>query len=130
MLEERGLKWKNFHLLLAVTYRRNFPYKVSFLFLLHVIILLIEVKHSSGRNIECLGNLFPHVVKEEEISKVRDEWMMYESDGKVEEIRANNRGDQWWRPIFKMKTLIGERKYPKLEKLINSVLFLHYANSG
>ena len=79
--------------------------------------------HSSGRNIEYLASLFPHVVKEEEISKVRDEWMMYERDDKVEEIREHNRFDHWWRSIFKMKTLIGERKYPMLEKLIKSVVF-------
>ena len=30
-------------------------------------------KHSSGRNIDYLASLFPHAVKEEEISKVRDE---------------------------------------------------------
>ena len=30
---------KNFYLLLAVTCRRNFPYKISFLFLVHVFIL-------------------------------------------------------------------------------------------
>ena len=80
-------------------------------------------KHSSDRNIEYLASLFPHVVKEEEISKVRDEWMMYESDD-------HNRVDHWWRSIFKLKTLIGERKYPMLEKLIKSVLSLHHANSA
>ena len=81
---------------------------------------------SSGRNIEYLASLFPHVVKEEEISKVRDEWMMYERDDKVEEIREHNRFDHWWRSVFKMKTLIGERKYPMLEKLIKSVVFTSY----
>ena len=86
--------------------------------------------HSSGRNIDYLASLFPHVVKEEEISKVRDEWMMYESDDKVEEIGEHNRVDHWKRSIFKMKTLIGERKYPMLEKLIKSVLSLHHANSA
>ena len=77
-----------------------------------------------------MASLFPHVVKEEEISKVRDEWMMYESDDKVEEIGENNRVDHWWHSIFKMKTIIGERKYPMLEKLIKSVLFLYHANSA
>ena len=89
-----------------------------------------QKKHSSGRNIEYLASLFPHVVKEEEISKVLDEWMMYESDDKVEEIGEHNRIDHWWRSIFKMKTLIGERKYPMLEKLIKSLLCLHHANSA
>ena len=74
--------------------------------------------------------LFPCVVKEEEISKVHDEWMMYESDDKVEEIGEQNPVDHWWCSIFKMKTLIGERKYPMLGKLIKSVLFLHHANSA
>ena len=87
-------------------------------------------KHSSGWNIECLASLFPHVVKEEEISKVCDEWMMYESDDKVEEIGEHNRVDHWWRSIFKMKTLIGKRKYPLLENSIKSVLSLHHANSA
>ena len=50
-----------------------------------------------------------------EISKVRDELMMYESDDKVEEIGEHIRVDHWWHSIFKMKTLIGERKYPRLE---------------
>ena len=77
-----------------------------------------------------MASLFPHVVKEEEISKVRDEWMMYESDDKVEEIGENNRVDHWWHSIFKMKTIIGERKYPMLEKLIKSVLSLYHANSA
>ena len=53
---------------------------------------------------------------------------MYESDDKVEEIGEHNRVDYWWH-FFKMKTLIGERKYPVLEKLIKSVLSLHHANS-
>ena len=42
-----------------------------------------------------MENLFPHVAKEEEISKVRNEWMMYESDDKVEEIGEHNRADHW-----------------------------------
>ena len=40
-----------------------------------------------------MESLFPHVIKEEEISKVRDEWMTYESDDKVEEIGEHNRVD-------------------------------------
>ena len=55
---------------------------------------------------------------------------MYESDDKVEEIGQHDRVDHWWRSIFKMKTLIGERKYPMLENLIKSVLSLHHANSA
>ena len=51
--------------------------------------------HSSGRNIDYLASLFPPVVKEEEISQVRDDWMMYESDDKVEEIGEHNRVDHW-----------------------------------
>ena len=62
--------------------------------------------HLAG-TLKYLASLFPHVVKEEEISKVRDEWMMYESDDKVEEIGENNRVDHWWHSIFKMKTIIG-----------------------
>ena len=62
-----------------------------------------------------MASLFPHVVKEEEISKVRDEWMMYESEDRVEEIGELNRVDHWWYSIIKMKALIGERKYPMLE---------------
>ena len=77
-----------------------------------------------------MASLFPHVVKEEEISKARDEWMMYESDGKVEEIGGHNRVDHCWRSIFKIKTLIGERRYPILEKLIKSVLSLNHADSA
>ena len=42
-----------------------------------------------------MESLFPHVIKEEEISKVRDEWMTYESDDKVEEIGEHNRVDHW-----------------------------------
>ena len=38
-----------------------------------------QKKHSSGQNIGYLASLFPHVVKEEEISKVRYDWIMYES---------------------------------------------------
>ena len=72
-------------------------------------------KHSSGWNIEYLASLFLHVVKEEEISKVCDESMMYESDDKVEEIGEHNCVDHCWRSIFKMKTIIGKRKYPMLE---------------
>ena len=87
-------------------------------------------KAFSGRNIEYLAGLFPHTVKEEKISKVRDEWMMYESDDKVEDIGEHNRLDHCWRSIFKMKTLIGERNHPMLEKLIKSVLFLHHANKA
>ena len=62
-----------------------------------------------------MASLFPHVVKEEEISKVCDESMMYESDDKVEELGEHDCVDHWWHSIFKMKTLIGERKYPMLE---------------
>ena len=77
-----------------------------------------------------MASLFPHVVKEEEISKISDEWIMYESDDKVGKIGDHNRVDHWWRSIFKMKTLIGERKYPIMEKLIKSVLSLHHGNSA
>ena len=43
----------------------------------------------------------------------------------------NNLVDHWWDSIFEMKTLIGERKYPMLEKLIKSVLLpLHHVNSA
>ena len=87
-------------------------------------------KHLSGQNIENLARLFPHVVKEKEISQVCDEWMMHGSDDKVKEIGEKNRVDHWWRSIFKMKTLIGDRKYPKLEKIIKNLLSLHHANSA
>ena len=40
----------------------------------------------------------------------------------------SNLVDHWCDSIFEMKTLIGERKYPMLEKLIKSVLLpLHHA---
>ena len=55
--------------------------------------------------------------------------MLYESDDKVEEIVELNCVDHCWRFTFKMKTLIGERKCPMLEKLIQSLLPPHYANS-
>ena len=87
-------------------------------------------KHLSGQNIEYLARLFPHVVKEKEISKVCDEWMMHRSDDKVEEIGEKNRVDHWWRSIFKMKTLIGDRKSPKLEKMIKNLFSLHHVVSA
>ena len=43
----------------------------------------------------------------------------------------SNLVDHWCDSIFEMKTLIGERKYPMLEKLIKSVLLpLHHVNSA
>ena len=56
--------------------------------------------------------------------------MMYESDDKEEEIGEYSHVYLWWCSIFKMKTLIGERKYLVLEKLIRSVLSQYHANSA
>ena len=121
---------KNFLVAVSGYLQKKLPLKDKFLISAACLHPVNRKKHSSGRNIDYLASLFPHVVKEEEISKISDEWIMYESDDKVGKIGDHNRVDHWWRSIFKMKTLIGERKYPIMEKLIKSVLSLHHGNSA
>ena len=120
---------KNFLVVVSSYLQKKLPLQDKLLISAASLYPVNRKKHSSGRNMEYLATLFPHVVKQE-ISKFRDEWMMCESDDKVEEIGGCNHVDHWWHSIFKMKTLIGERKYPMLEKLIKSVLSLHHANSA
>ena len=117
---------KNFLVTVSSYLQKKLPLQEKLLISATCLHPVNQKKHSSGQNIEYLASLFPHAVKEEEISKVHDEWMMYESDDKVEEIGENNRVYHWWYSIFKIKTLIGERKCPMLEKLIKSVLSLHH----
>ena len=121
---------KNFLVVVSSYLQKKLPLQDKLLISAASLYPVNRKKHSSGRNMEYLATLFPHVVKQEEISKFCDEWMMYESDNKVEEIGVCNHVDLWWHSIFKIKTLIGERKYPMLEKLIKSVLSLHHANSA
>ena len=121
---------KNFLVTVSSYLQKKLPLQEKLLISATCLHPVNQKKHSSGRNIEYLASLFPHAVKEEEISKVHDEWIMYESDDKVEEIGEHNHVDHWWHSIFKMKTQIGERKYLMLEKLIKSMLFLHHGNSA
>ena len=83
----------------------------------------------SCRHIEYLAGLFPHVITENEVSNVRDEWVLYQSDDKVDILEEQSRADHYWHSVFSLKTLVGEKKYPLLEKLVKSILSLHHGNS-
>ena len=63
-----------------------------------------------------MASLFPHVVEGKEISKVCDEWMMCESDDKVEEIGEHNRVDDWWH-LFLNENPYWREKVPSFGKI-------------
>ena len=86
---------KNFLVAVSSYLQKKLPLQDNLLISAACLHPVNQKKHSSGRNIEYLASLFPCVVKEEEISKVHDEWMMYESDDKVEEIGEHNHADHW-----------------------------------
>ena len=78
MLEER-FAMKNFLVVFSSYLQKKLPLQDKLLISAACLHPVNWKKYSSGQNIEYLASLFPHVVKEEEISKVYDEWMMYES---------------------------------------------------
>ena len=79
---------------------------------------------------QVLAKSFPHVIPEEEVSLVQDEWKAYQADDDIVERERGMRIDHWWNSVFKLKTSFGQRKYPHLEKLVKSVLSLPNGNAA
>ena len=54
---------------------------------------------------------------------MKDQWLLYQSeaDDLVGEMVGDTRIGHWWRSIFEIKTLSGERKYSLIEKVVKSV---------
>ena len=82
------------------------------------------------KQIELLAKKFTHVIQETEVSKVKDEWKLYqaEDDAKIDVSKC--RIDHYWRKIFKFQLATGEPKYDNLSKLVKSVLSLHNGNAA
>ena len=81
--------------------------------------------------IEYLVKVFPQVIVEKKVSQVKDEWRLYqaEDDHKVLK-KPNQRVDNHWREVFKIKTTSGETKYNQFQKVVKSVLSLQNANAA
>ena len=88
-----------------------------------------KTKHSV-RSIKCLAKHFPHVVTENEISIVTDEWKLYQLESEENLTHQDGRIDHYWWNVFKIKTMSGDIKYPLLSKLVKSVLSLPHGNSA
>ena len=71
------------------------------------------------------------MIDEEKVSQVKDEWRLYqaEDDHKVLK-KPNQRVDNHWREVFKIKTTSGETKYNQFQKVVKSVLSLQNANAA
>ena len=81
--------------------------------------------------IEYLAKVFPQVIDEEKVSQVKDEWRLYQAEGDHKVLKkANQRGDHYWREVFKIKTTSGETKYSQLQKVIKSFLSLQNATAA
>ena len=72
MLEER-IAMKNFLVVVSSYLQKKLLLQDKLLISAACLHPVNRKKYSSGRNIEYLASLFPYFVKEEEISKVRDE---------------------------------------------------------
>ena len=90
--------------------------------------------HPDNRNhsksidqISFLATTFRHVIAENQVSRVKDEWKMYQAEIDIDNTKC--RIDHYWRKIFEYKLPSGETKYPNLSILIKSVLSLHHGNS-
>ena len=65
------------------------------------------------------------------MSQVKDEWRLYQAEGDHKVLKKpNQRVDNYWREVFKIKTTSGETKYNQFQKVVKSVLFLQNANAA
>ena len=79
------------------------------------------------KQLEYLAKKFGHVIAEKDVSRLKDEWKLYQADENIELMKC--RIDHYWRKVFKLKTLAGDFRYPTLWKLVKSILTLHHGNA-
>ena len=71
------------------------------------------------------------MVAEEKVSQVKDKWRLYQAEDEHKVLKKpNQRIDDYWHEVFKIKTTSGETKYNQLQKVVKSVLSLQNANAA
>lgn len=84
--------------------------------------------------IQRVGRAIPSV-NDDDIPIIFDEWCLYQKEelAGIDEENQNDdaklRVDHYWRRVFQKKTVSGEAKYPKLEKLVKVCLILPHGNA-
>lgn len=84
-----------------------------------------------------ISKKLPHVITEEEISLITDEWKIYQeadiplswSEESYEDETNSVRVDHYWRSVFQMKLSTGEVKFNILPKLVKTALALAHGNA-
>ena len=90
----------------------------------------LRIVEGSIRSIEYLPKVFPRVIKEEQLSQLKDEWLMYQVEPDNEIGNGDGRVDHYWRAVLAIKSYSGELKYTLLGTLVKSVLSLHHGNAA
>ena len=67
--------------------------------------------------LQYLNGLFPHAFTESKVPNVRDYWVLWQSDNKVDIFEEQSYTDNYQHSVFSLKTLFGE-KYPLLAKVL------------
>ena len=117
--------------------QRNFPLHSQFL---KDVVCLSSFVREQNWTVNSIGRLaahLPHIVSEQEITIIKDQWRVYQAETidenwiKDSETGKLKRLDHCWAKILKTVSLtIGSRKYNILSKVVKSCLSVPNGNAG
>ena len=95
---------------------------------------LLKTSDKGSRAITSVARKLPHVISEEEIPSLKNEWFEYSTSYVPKEWSEDKEGqyirvDHYWRKVTDQKTSGGQNKYPTLSKVVKSVLTLAHGNA-
>ena len=117
--------------------QRNFPLHSQFLKDVVCPSPFVREQNWTVNSIGRLAALLPHIVSEQEITIVKDQWRLYQTETidenwiKDSETGKLKRLDHYWAKILKIVSLSdGSRKYNVLRKVVKSCLPVPSGNAG
>ena len=116
---------------------RNFPVHSQFFKNVVCLSPFVREQNWTVNSIGRLAALLPHIVSEQEIAIVKDQWRLYQAETtdenwiKDSETGKFKRLDPYWAKILKIVSLSdGSCKYNVLSKVVNSCLSVPNGNAG
>ena len=88
-------------------------------------------------SISRIAKQMPHIVSDDKISRIKDEWEVLKSEDDIKEDwflnsdgKTLKRVDHYWNQVFKLKSLTGAQRYPYLAKIVKSCCALQNGNAA
>ena len=99
---------------------------------------LASVKREKELAVNAIGRLasmLPHIITEREVSLVKDEWKILQTEEIPDDWYMENSGQQkridtYWAKVFEIRTETGDLKYSLLSKVVKSFLAMPNGNAN